>query len=92
MRAESVERTLGFDKARCERYWIRPRPRSGGADRPRGARVCKAYGIVIPKEGVAKNGRRSRGASLEHRISGRHENRLAADSAPRPGGWRHRGR
>jgi len=53
---------------------------------PEARGVCEAYGIAIPKEGVAKTAEGSGQARLRLRVPRRHENRVAADSAQDRGG------
>ena len=55
---------------------------------PEGKPVCDAYGIAVPKEGVASHGRRGGEARHEDRLPGRAEDRLAADPAQDGGGRR----
>src|SRR6266481_5192274 len=55
MRAESVGTDLGFDKSAVRK--ILDQAKAGGREAltaPEARGVCEAYGIVIPKEGVAK--------------------------------------
>ena len=59
---------------------------------PEARGVCEAYGIAIPKEGVAKTADEARQARRGDRLSGRDENRLAADSAQDRGRRSHRRR
>ena len=48
---------------------------------PEARGICEAYGIAIPQEGVATNAADAAALAEPHRLSGGHEDRLAADPA-----------
>ena len=48
---------------------------------PEGKLVCEAYGITVPKEGVATSAAEAAAIATAHGLSGRAQDRLAGDSA-----------
>ena len=51
---------------------------------PEGKLVCDAYGIAVPKEGVATSAADAAKLASRHRLPGRAEDRVAARSCTRP--------
>ena len=48
---------------------------------PEGKLVCEAYGITVPKEGVATSAAEAAAIAYAHRLSGRAQDRLAGNPA-----------